>query len=153
MQLTEFNYIENQQHHKVSRYIGFFIGKKTRSSFQHFHEWSTLLQVDYVQTTQQAQPIYIPPYLSLHEHTPWICSLQKNTCYSSSYLSYLALNIKIWHWQHSKWHQSHNRQTSLLYESLERPYIFYACKTDLYRFQYRQAIITTHIYFIQSINL
>ena len=37
-----------------------FICKETRSSVQLFHKCSTLLQVDYIQITQQDQPIYIP---------------------------------------------------------------------------------------------
>ena len=39
---------------------GSFIYKDTRSSAQNFHKCSTILQVDYMQITQQDQPIYIP---------------------------------------------------------------------------------------------
>ena len=51
--------ILHQQHHKVSRYSGSVFYKDTRSSFHHFHLFSTLSQVDYIQITQQDQPIYI----------------------------------------------------------------------------------------------
>ena len=38
MQLTEFNSIIHQQHHKVSSYSGYFICKETRSSVQHSNQ-------------------------------------------------------------------------------------------------------------------
>ena len=81
LQPTEFNSILHQQHCKVSRYSGYFIFKKAISSVQHFHKWSTLLQVDYLQITQQAQPIYSPHSVYLHKHIIWIYNLQQNTYY------------------------------------------------------------------------
>ena len=56
--------ILHQQHRKLSRYSGSFVCKETRSSVEHFHKCSTLLQVDYLQITKQDQPIYIP-----HKHS------------------------------------------------------------------------------------
>ena len=109
MKLTEFNSIIHQQHYKVSSYSGYFICKKTISSVQHSHECSTILQVDYIQITQQAQPIYIPHNVSLQEHALQLHIIQRNT----SYISYLTFTIKIWPQKHSQWHQIHDWQTSL----------------------------------------
>ena len=88
LQLTELNSILHQQHRKVSRFSGYFICKETRSSVQHFHERSTILQVDYLSTTQQDQPIYIPHNFSLHEHMIHTYSLHLNT-YNFSLLPFL----------------------------------------------------------------
>ena len=57
-------------------YSVYFIFKETRSSVQHSHKCSTLIQVDYLQITQQYQPIYIPHNVSLHTHTMRLHSLQ-----------------------------------------------------------------------------
>ena len=69
MQLTKFNSILHQQHNKLSRYSGYFICKETRSSVQHFHKCSNILQVHYLQITKQSETIYIPHNVSLHEQT------------------------------------------------------------------------------------
>ena len=65
----ELNSILHQQHLKVSRYSGSFIWKYKISYVKHFHEFPTLLQVYYLQITQQSQPIYIPHNVFIHEHT------------------------------------------------------------------------------------
>ena len=59
MQLTELQfYINNIT--SCPGIVDLFICKYTGSSVQHFHKCSTLLQVYYIQITQQDQPIYIP---------------------------------------------------------------------------------------------
>ena len=50
--------LHQQQHCKLSRYSGYFL-KETRSTVQKFHKCSTLLKFNYLQITQQYQPIYI----------------------------------------------------------------------------------------------
>ena len=95
LQLTEFNSLLHQQHRNVSRYSGSFICKETRSSVQHSHKCSTILQVNYIQIKQQDQPIYIHHNVSLQEHTLHLHSIQINTRYCPYYLPYLTLPIKI----------------------------------------------------------
>ena len=71
----------NQQHWKLSRYSGSFICKEKRSSVQHSHKCSNLLQVNHLQTTQQAQPIYIPHNNYLQENILQIQKIQIITSY------------------------------------------------------------------------
>ena len=71
-------------------YSGSFIWKEKRSWIKHFQKYSNILQFDYLQITQQAQPIYIHHNFSLQEHTIRNYRLQQSTCYFPSYLYYLS---------------------------------------------------------------
>ena len=53
----------------MPRYSVSFFCKEKILSVQQSHELSTILQVDYLQITQQSQTIYIPYNDSLQEHT------------------------------------------------------------------------------------
>ena len=61
----ELNSLLHQQHRNVYRYSGSFIYKETRSSVQHFNNFSTPLQVNYLKITLKYQPIYIPNKFSV----------------------------------------------------------------------------------------
>ena len=57
----------------MSRYNVYFICKDTRLSVQHFHKCYTLLQVDYLQITQQASDLLSisEKYTSQHSSSLW----------------------------------------------------------------------------------
>ena len=78
-----------------------------------FSEVFCFLKADYLQITQQDQPIYISHNVSLQEHIIQIFSLYQTTFYFPSYpsyLSYLNLFNRPWTQQILKWHKRHDQQ-------------------------------------------
>ena len=106
LQLTKFYSIIHQQNCKMPRYSSYFICKETTSSVQYSQECFTILQVDYLQITQQAPPMYIPHNDSLQEHTTKPHGIQRITSYCPYYLSSLTFTIKIFPRQHPQLHQN-----------------------------------------------